>query len=398
MTLLSAEALAQDTTLARIPQVELTPVHQREVMDHYINKVWTSKGWQIETFDGAKESVLSFGQQALIAVSPNQRYFTVAKLVTSTTNKTVAYNVELRDLANSLLAKGRVSALGSEEGDDEFVPANNGLGLIQQAYRPLSGSLGFAVFKCQKGQLLRTFAVDKLDFVNGSLSYEPAQQMIVVAFERHTANTEDNKTFLQCFSPDGTLRWETVLNGQYIKSQLFISAFDGTVSFVCRDMRDETHKNLFLFDKNGKMLRQLSVYRGGLYKRSYFHTANGRQYLLSPSDGEFYYVIDAERGEIINRQTQGKKESYVTGLAMFQQYIVTTYFTGGYRPGPNNTQEFAITEQGLGIQDAFGSVTYIPLDLTGEPFLVASKAGMFLREKLGHGEKEINKFYKINLK
>lgn len=42
-------------------------------------------------------------------------------------------------------------------------------------------------------------------------------------------------------------------------------------------------------------------------------------------------------------------------------------------------------------------ITYVPLDLTGEPFLVLTEAGLFLREKLGFDQKEINKLYKISI-
>ena len=276
--------------------------------------------------------------------------------------------------------------------------SNDGLGLIQQAYRPLSGSLRFAVFRHQKDRLLRQFEFDKSEFVNGRFSYEPAQQMIVVAFERHIAHSGDNKTFVQCFSPNGTLQWETVLNDQYMKSELFISEFVGTISFVSRDMHNGVHKNLFLLEKSGKMIRQLPVYHGGLYKRSRYETINGRQYLLSPSDGEFYYVIDPVRGEIANQITQGKVGAYVTQLAIFQQYIITSYFIGGYRPGPDNTQEFAITEHGLGIEDEKGTVVYVKIDLTGEPLLLATESGLYLRKKLGSGVNETSKFYKTIIK
>ena len=109
-------------------------------------------------------------------------------------------------------------------------------------------------------------------------------------------------------------------------------------------------------------------------------------------------MIDPARGEIVNRQTQGKEGSYVTELAMFQHYIITSYFIGGYRPGPDNTQEFAITEHGLGMENAQGAVAYVPLDLSGEPFLISTEAGLYLREKLGLGVNETSKFYKIILK
>lgn len=397
LTLRVLKVPAQTVTQAGAPKIEIVPVSQREITDHYLNKKFTDHGFQLEVFDGTKESVLKFGEKVSICIAPNQRYFTVAKPLPGNGNETVAYDVELRNLANSILAKGQIPALQSEEADDEFIPADDGSGFIQRAFY-ISGGLHFVVFQRQEDQLVQRVEINKSEFVNGRLYYEPTQKMIVASFERQTATPGDAKTFVQCFSPDGMLQWENTIDGQYVKSDPFISKSDGTVAFVSRDLRDDSHKNLFFFGKNGSKLRQLSVYRGGLYKRSYYQQSDGLQYFLSPSDGEFYYVIDPASGKIINRQTQGKEGSYVTGLAMFQQYIVTSYFAGNYRPGPDNTQEFAITEHGLDLEDAHGAVTHVPLHLTGEPFLMATEFGLFLREKLGLGVNETNKFYKINIK
>ncbi|MCC7466519.1 MAG: hypothetical protein IT261_09630 [Saprospiraceae bacterium] len=393
---LSAEALAQDT----MPEVELTPVRQREVMDHYINKVWTSKGWQIQTFDGAKESVLNFDHPSLISVSPNQRYFTVAKPVSSPKGGILAYQFELRNLSNTVLARGRLSSLGSdgEESHDEFVPSDDGLGVVQKSNLALSGGLRFVLFQRKNNTLIKLFEVNKTAFWNANIIYEPSQKMIVATFEGHIPDTKISQAHLQCYSPDGTLQWETALDSQHVKSELFISAFDGTIAFVSRNAKDESHKNLFLFEKNGKLIRQIPVYRGGVYKRSYFHTYNGRQYFLSPSDGEYYYVIDTQSCEIANHQTHAREGASVMGLTLYQPFVVTSYCTGYFRPGPNNTQEPDIKDWGLGIGNLVGSVTYIPLNLTGYPFLFSTKAGLFLREQIGIGVNETNNFYRINLK
>lgn len=106
MAMPMTQVLTQDTVLSRVPQIELIPVLQREVMDHYINKTMTSKGWRLEIFDGRKEFVLHFGWEEFVRVSPNQRYFTVAKPVASPKGGTMAYDVELRNVSNSVLAKG----------------------------------------------------------------------------------------------------------------------------------------------------------------------------------------------------------------------------------------------------------------------------------------------------
>jgi hypothetical protein len=169
LALQSSDVLAQDTMKAKIPQIELIPVRQSEVMDHFINKSWTAKGWQLETYNGAKEAILRFDQHVLIAVSPNQLYFTVAKPVTGAEAEIVAYNVELRNLANSVLAKGRLASLGSEreESHDEFMPADDGQGLVQNANLPLSGGLNFIFFKRKGSQLHKQFEVNKTAFWNG---------------------------------------------------------------------------------------------------------------------------------------------------------------------------------------------------------------------------------------
>lgn len=400
MTLLSAEALAQDTTLARIPQVELTPVHQREVMDHYINKVWTSKGWQIETFDGAKESVLSFGQQALIAVSPNQRYFTVAKPVPSPKGGIMAYNFELHNISNFVLAKGRLSSLGSdgEECYDEFVPSDDGLGIIHKANLALSGGLHFVFFQRKNNMLIKLFEVEKTAFWNANVIYEPSQKMIVATFEGHIPDTKISQTHIQCYSHNGALQWETALDSQHIESPLFISAFDGIIAFVSRNVQDRSHNNLFLFRKNGEVIRYLPVHHFGSYERANFQILNGKQHFLISSGGEYYYIIDTEKGEIINFQTQAKEDTSVTGLSPHQEFIIISYYTLYLQSGPNNTKEPAPKDQGLGIIDLYGRITYIPINLAGYPSLFSNKAGLFLREQIGFSLNPQNKLYKIKIK
>ncbi len=404
MTLLSVEVLAQDTMQARMPQVKLTPVQQHEVMKHYINKIWTSKGWQIEIFDGAEAHTealaLRFGQEVLITTSPNQRYFTIAKPVTNLDGGITAYDVELRSISNSVVAKGRLPSLGShgEESHDEFEPLDDGIGILHKANLTLSNGLHLVFLQRKDNTLIKQFELDKTAFWNAKVVCEPSQRMIVVTFEGHMPDTKLSKTYVQCYASNGMLQWETKLDSQHVKSELFISAFDGTVAFVSRNVQDDTHKNLFIFRKNGTMLRSFPVYRGGLYKRSYYRIIDGRQYFLSPSDGEFYYVIDLERGEIVNSQVPCKEGAYVTGLVMLPQYIVISYFMGNYRTGLGNTQEFAITERGLAVADSRGVITYVPLNLTGEPFLVAAESGLYMREKSGIGMNERDKFYKIEIK
>lgn len=400
----SVEALAQDTMVARIPQVELMPIHQREVMDHFINKVWTSKGWQIEIFDGTEApkeaSTLRFGQEELITTSPNQRYFTVAKPVTSPMGGTKAYDVELRSVSNSLLAKGRLSSLGSdgEESHDEFVPSDDGLGIVHKANLALSGGLRFVFFQRKNSTLIKHFEVDKTTFWNAKVIYEPSQKMIVATFEGHITDTKLSKTYVQCYSPNGTLQWETALDSQHVESPLFISAFDGTIAFVSRNVQDRSHNNLPLFRKNGEVIRYLPVHHFGSYERANFQILNGKQHFLISSGGEYYYIIDTERGEIINSRTQAKEETSVTGLSPHQEFIVIAYYTPYFQSGPNNTKEPAPKDQGLGIIDLYGRITYVPINLAGYPFLFSNKAGLFLREQIGFSLNPQNKLYKIKIK
>lgn len=351
MAMPMTQVLTQDTVLSRVPQIELIPVLQREVMDHYINKTMTSKGWRLEIFDGRKELVLHFGWEEFVRVSPNQRYFTVARPVASPEGGTMAYDVELRNVSNSVLARGRMSSLGSdgEESHDEFVPADDGLGILHQAHLALSGGLHFVFLKRKSSSLLRQFEVDKTAFWNGNLSYEPMQKMFAATYEGHMPGTKISQTHVQCYSPNGTLHWETVLDSQHVISPLFISVFDGTIAFVCRNVRDRTHNNLFIFKKNGKLIRQIPVHHIGSYERAHFRLISGRQYFLSSSGVDYYYIIDTESGDIINHQTQAKEGTRVMGLSLYQELIVTTYYTLYTRPGPNNTKEPAPKEQGLGI-------------------------------------------------
>jgi len=400
----SVEVSAQDTTLAGMPQIELIPVHQREAMGHYLNKVWTSKGWQIESFDGTKAraevSVLHFEQEVLITVSPNQLYFTVAKPVASPNGGTMAYDVELRNLSNSLLAKGRLSSLGSdgEESHDEFVPSDDGLGIVHKANLALSGGLRFVFFQRRSSALIKRFEVDKTAFWNANVIYEPAQQMIVATFEGHIAGTKISKTYVQSYSTNGMLQWETTLDSQHVQSGLFVSAFDGNVAFVSRNVRDKSQNNLFIFRKNGKLIRHLHVHHIGSYERAHFGVISGRQYFLSSSGVEYYYIIDTESGEIINYHTQAKEDTRVMGLSIYQEFIFTTYYRLYLRPSSNNTQEPAPKDQGFGIIDLHGRFTYVPLNLTGYPFLFATEAGLFLREQIGFSLNPQINFYKIKVK
>ncbi|MBX2890544.1 MAG: hypothetical protein KF734_06425 [Saprospiraceae bacterium] len=400
MPMQTREALAQDTTLARIPQVELIPVQQREALDHYIEKAWISGNLQMKAFDGARELVLSFGENALVSVSPNQRYFTVAKPVASPKGGTMAYDVELRDVSNSVLAKGRMPSLGSdgEEAHDDFVPTDDGLGILHQAHLALSGGLHFVFLKRKSSSLLRQFEVDKTAFWNGNLSYEPTQKMFVATYEGHMPGTKISQTHVQCYSPNGTLHWETVLDSQHVISPLFISAFDGTIAFVCRNVRDRTHNNLFIFKKNGKLIRLLPVYHIGSYELAHFRLIKGIQYFLCSSGVEYYYIVNTDSCTIINYQTQAKEGTRVMGLSPYRESIITTYYTLYTRPGPNNTKEPYPKEQGLGIMDLYGQIIYVPLNLTGLPFLYYTEDGLFLREQVGFGLNPQNNFYKVEIK
>jgi outer membrane protein assembly factor BamB len=223
--------------------------------------------------------------------------------------------------------------------------------------------------------------------------------MIVTACEgtRVADTSVYNAAFIECYTSNGTVQWETALDSQHLESVLFVSAFDGTVAFVTRDLRDRSHNNLYLFTKHGRLIRQLPVYPYGSYQRSYFHTINGRQYFLSAS-GHTYYVIDAESGEIINRQTKGKEGTTVMGLAILGQYVVTSYCTGYSQLGSDNSRHHAIKNQGISIGKLQDKNVYIPLNMKGYPFIIINETGMFLREELGIYQPEKSKFYKINLK
>ncbi|MEO0273023.1 MAG: hypothetical protein ABIM30_08060 [candidate division WOR-3 bacterium] len=408
MAMPMTQVLTQDTALSWMPQIELMPVLQREVMDHYVNKTEISKGWRLEIFDGRKELVLHFGWEEFVRVSPNQRYFTVARPVASPEGRTMAYDVELRHVSNSVLARGRMSSLGSDgqESHDEFVPADDGLSILHVANLPFSGGLHFVFVKRQASRLVRQFEVDKseLAFWNSRLSYEPKQGMIVVSFTGRAAGSGVYQTYLQCYSPEGRLRWETVIDGQSVVSNIFISGFDGTIALVCRNMDTRT-KNMFLLKKSGDLIQQFQVYSGGLYRISYFYNVLGRQYFLSCSDGEFFYVVDIQKGEIINDQDFCKYGgTTVTGIASYKEYIIVSHCAFLWERGLN---KYVVKDQGLGIISLHTNnpMLYLPLNLSGSPFIFYTEKGLFLRERIsdyygveGYEKNDINKFYKIILK
>lgn len=395
----SVEVPAQDTATARIPRVNLIPVHQREVMHHYINTTWDSSGCHIDLFDGKKESTLTFDEQTLIEISPNQYYFTVAKPLPAANGRTV-YKVELRNVSNVILAKGRSPSLGSEgeEGYDSFLPSDDGLSVIQKANLVFSGGLHFVFLQQKSGALIKRFEVDKTAFWNATMSYEPTQKMIVAIF---IGRSKVFQTHVQCYSSHGTLQWETTLDSQFVRSRPFISKLDGTIAFVSQNVYEKgAHNYLFLFRKNGEKIRQVPVHNIGSYEASSFRSIDGKQYFLSSSGVEYYYIIDTENGDLINRlQTQDGKDIRIMGLCPYQGQIFTTYYTFYLRPGPNNTHEPAPKDQGLGIMDLNGQITYVPLKLTGIPFLLSTRSGLFLRDEVAFFRiNSRSNFYKIEIK
>jgi hypothetical protein len=401
---LSVEVSAQDTVSARVPQVELVPVHQRDVMGHYINRKYGAGGGvALELFDGQKTRNLDFDVHTTINISPNQQYFTVAKPIPKIQNLTdqydviinkIAYDVELRNISNTVLAKGRFPTMFSEEANDWFIPADDGSGLIQWKDGTFGG-LRFILFQRKEGGFQQLFEVDKPKASNGKLAYEPDQKMLLITYESVLAH-ENHAAFVQCYAPDGTVKWENSLDSIYINSDLFISPFDGTVAFVSRSIVPKQPQSLWLFEKKGNLIQKQPVYHGGVYQRSYYCKVNDRQYFISPSDGPIYYVIDTESGEIVNRNTTGKEGSNVFGVAMLPQMIVTSYFIrDASRRGPNNGDLVPFLENGLSIEDEHGIVSYVPLNLNGYPFLVVTEFGLFLRVQNGSSQNKNDEFFKV---
>lgn len=400
LTLQYKTAQAQDTILSRQPQVELIPVKQRDVMDHYINSVWTTEGWKVEVFDGVTVSEYTFDKSYLIDISPNQRYFTVTKPIDELGQwEANAYYVELRNLSNQVLARGQLPGLKSEEGKDEFWPDNDGNGLIQEAYRPFSGGLRIARYRCQEGKLIRQFEVDKSDFWNSNFTYEPAQDMIVATFMGHKNSKNDYVSFVQCYTTDGRLEWEITLDSRSIKSNIFISAHDGTVAFVSRNKPDYSYSSLYIINKNGKIIRKSRICKGGSFDRSYFCVDNGRQYFLCPSEGNNFYVIDTKNGEIVNRQDTVTNGTTITGIVFYEHKIIISYGTRYDKPGPQkNTHVSTIKDPGLAIGEIDGNVLYTSIDLLGVPFLFKNENGLFIREQIGLFDKGNYNYYKLKFR
>ena len=203
-------------------------------------------------------------------------------------------------------------------------------------------------------------------------------------------------SFVQCYTTDGRLEWEVTLDSQTVQSNIFISAYDGAVAFASRNWSDFSHNNMYLFNKNGKMIRKTHMRKGGTFERSFFYADNGRQYFLAPSKSNYFYVVDTKNGEIVNRQDTVSNGTTITGVAIYEHKIIISYGTRYDKPGPHkNTHVSTIIDPGLAIGEIDGNVLYTSIDLLGVPFLSKNENGLFIREQIGLFDKGNNNYYKL---
>ena len=391
---LKEKPLAKIKNIA-LQKITLIPVKQRDIYEHYINLRFEQGARKLEIFDGAQERILHFKAQDLIGVSQNQKYYAVARPQVDSSNNTY-YDVKIYDLFDRVIGEGRVAAQGSEESEDEIYPLDDGSGFIQKAFL-MSGGLIFSIYKTvQTGSgFSRKIHIDKAGFTNGHFVINYEQQLFVISYMEYPTEGKQDITHFQWYTTNGDFLWETSLPNQRIISELYISPLDANLVFVTKNLENTEHKHLFIYNNKGVLSKHIPVYKGGLYK-SKFQVVNGVQYVLAPSDGPFYYVIDLSNYEIINKQINTKPNSNVSRVVLYNDYIVNSWFYGGYVTGSDNRPVYKFSEQGLCFEDKNGKNTYKNLDITGYPFIQVKNGELFLTEMVGQGY-EIYNFYKIQV-
>ncbi len=380
-------------------RITLEPVKQRDVYDQYINlsKSPEANGYKLEIFDGANERAIHFKADEFIGISKNQKYFTVSRLHKGLGFKNAYYEVEVHDLSNRVIGKGSVSILGSDEREDEIYPLEDGSGFVQKAFL-FSGGLLFSVYRKEQNasSLSRSIHIDKAAYTNGSLSIDLDQKLFAISFMDNPVEAAPN-SYVQCYALDGTLIWETTLSNHLLKSELYISSIDGTVAFVTKKLDDIDNKHLFIYNNRGIQTKRMPVYKGGLYK-SRFQVVDSTQYLLSPSDGSFFYVIDLARNNVVNKHTEYKANACVTGVLLYDNQIVSSYFCGNFVRGDDNRSEFVLLEKGICVEDNNGEIICEKIDIQGMPFIHLGNKGLFLIDVQGYGMQSKSNFLRINIK
>ncbi len=396
-SLLSPELIPDSVQRRMLPaghfKVDITEVRQRDVSDHYINIV-KGKTTNVEIFDGKNSQNLVFSEGEIVAASLDERYFSVAKLGRKNgAGYAVEYEVELRDIYNKTVAQKRLEALGSDESEDEIFPLNKGEGIVQKAFF-INNNLYFKVFSCQNSTFREQFTFDKSEAWNSRFAISDDNTSIVVGYTEEDSISHAEKTYVESLDLNGTGQWKKTIAGMVMQSKIYISPFDGTVVFTCDKTDYFENKYLHIIDRRGLLKKVFTVYKGGLYQSS-FQMVNRKQYLLAPSDGAYFYVIDLDKLEIVNKNTMVHPEYCITSIKFHNDLIVSSYFIS--RRSEQNKHYIRVVETGVVIEDQNGKFLIKPLKMKGYLELAKSNQSLFaIDQPFSIGDHTFHQ-YKINI-
>jgi hypothetical protein len=394
-SLLSPELIPDSVQRRMLPaghfKVDITEVRQRDVSDHYINIV-KGKTTNVEIFDGKNSQNLVFSEGEIVAASLDERYFSVAKLGRKNgAGYAVEYEVELRDIYNKTVAQKRLEALGSDESEDEIFPLNKGEGIVQKAFF-INNNLYFKVFSCQNSTFREQFTFDKSEAWNSRFAISDDNTSIVVGYTEEDSISHAEKTYVESLDLNGTGQWKTYLPDVYMKGNIHISPFDGTVTFAGKLKSHMEYKFLYVVDKQGKIRKVFKVYKGGLYHCTY-QMMNEKQYLLAPSDGAYFYVIDLESLQVINKFIMIEPRYHIKYVVMQDKNIIASYFQTITRKDGSKG-----IESGIIVEDYQNNLSVHPLPIEGFPFVKKKNTGLIVGGKsMSLNQKSINYYYKINI-
>lgn len=252
--------LKLESESSKYQELKLTPIDRKEVLDHYIyytrDTVIGENGKNtIYLFDGKEEKIIKIDPLYEIIVTPNEKYFTLSKLVEKSKNN-FEFEVELRDFNNEIQAKGNIPACFNtyyDEFKDAIYPMEDGSGFLQEGAR-LGGDLLFSVYKIRDNKFYKKFTYDKttnLDYDKRSINIgikmnENGSEFIVLRKIERIIRTADkikidsSEHFLEFINSNGIINWDIKLG--YGNKYSFKSQFDYGI------YKDEsiTSNNIFL--------------------------------------------------------------------------------------------------------------------------------------------------------
>ncbi len=247
-------------------ELKLTPIDRKKVLDHYVyytrDTTFRDKGeHSIYLFNGKEEKKIKVDNDYEITITPNEKYFTLSKLVEKSKNK-FEFEVELRDFNNEILAKGNIPASFNDYYDefkDAIYPMEDGSGFLQEGRR-LDDALLFSVYKIRGNKFYKKFLYDKttnLDYDKRSFNYgikmnESGSEFLLL---RKSGNH-----YFEFLNSEGKLIWSKEFpdNGkEYYIDQNFESVYkqgNSNKLFFHKYLNNRTELSSLGYDKKGNTI------------------------------------------------------------------------------------------------------------------------------------------------